>query len=133
MEGSIGGSSGPLNGDRLVRRRGEVLEQWSPAHHHYCMLISGASLSVPPVQGEGGAGGLWGVGGVDGGAAVTSCSGRRPAGPGGGTSPLLQASGVILREPLMCNLKKKKEAAKGRRKLHRHSCAVSLKVETVNL
>lgn len=47
MERSIWGSSSPLNGDRLVRRRGEVLEQWSPAHHHYCMLIS--SASAPPV------------------------------------------------------------------------------------
>lgn len=35
--------SSPLNGDRLVRRRGEVLEQWSLAHHHYCMLISSAT------------------------------------------------------------------------------------------
>lgn len=24
-----------------------MLEQWSPAHHHYCMLIS--SASAPPV------------------------------------------------------------------------------------
>lgn len=79
-----------------------MLEQWSPAHHHYCMLISGASLSLYHASsGRGGAGGLWG-----GGAAVTSCTGRRPVGPGGGTSPM-QASGVILREPLMCNFKKR--------------------------
>lgn len=78
------------------------------------------------------AGGLRRSGGVDGG--VTSCSGRRPVGPHGGTLPLLlplllpRASGVILPEPLVCNLKKK-EAAKWRRKRHRHGCAALPKVE----